>query len=155
AYLCWRPTRHPLSPAPVMSMRCRRSRISLLIVPPVRSHWLSSRKFGFELFSADAAPGGSPEYVTGTFPRATISYIESDCTSYPVRNIGNERTGNPKSLQIVTRTICGSALVLMTVKTVFTAEEAELCVSTSKYGRRRVAAGYAPMSQPALFSVVT
>src|SRR5437016_14082509 len=54
---------------------------------------------------------------------------------------------------MVTRTICGDEEVLMTVKTVFSASLCGWSYSTSKYGRRSVAAAYVPMSQLAAFAV--
>src|SRR5205823_10085572 len=54
---------------------------------------------------------------------------------------------------MVTRTICGDDEVLITVKTVFSASLCGWSYSTSKYGRRSVAAAYVPMSQLAAFAV--
>src|SRR5947199_9524646 len=62
------------------------------------------------------------------------------------------RTGNEKSVQIVTCAICGKRLTLVIVNSVVVVR-AEVG-STSKYGRSRVAAGATPMSHESSLLVV-
>src|SRR5256885_14075412 len=62
------------------------------------------------------------------------------------------RTGNDQSVQMVTWAICGKRLTFVIVKSVSCVR---LVISTSKYGRSRVAAGATPMShESSLFVVV-
>jgi len=63
-------------------------------------------------------------------------------------------TGNARSLQSVTRAICGYCDVLTTVKSVVSAVPGEALMSTSKYGSSNVAAGVTPMSQLSSLFVV-
>src|SRR6476619_1922228 len=62
------------------------------------------------------------------------------------------RTGNDQSVQTVTWAICGRRVTFVIVKSVYCVR---LVISTSKYGRSRVAAGATPMShESSLFVVV-